>query len=762
MRADLLVEPQGLLATSFQLEFLPSGLVLPRSRDAHRRTWLRGVVSGRRRNEQVRHGGVGAGKRRPVQSRAHSTCMRSFGLLALALLVAGCGAAQKARHVHAARGAHERGGRSSQPGDRAGAAARGAGLGGAGRGVGAVPRRRAARRRAHRRRRVDGERRARRRPRDRLAVAAARCTTRRPQRSAARSTSSAAATACASSTRSCESRRARRPRSAACRRRAPTSPAAVVGGAEYVVGGYTGTHVARHDRPLAPGPGRARRRSPARRAALRRGGGGRRADRDRRRLDSRRHGERRRALVRPGDRSRDADRPPARPTTHAAAAALGTHVVRDRRAQRDRRHADRPRSWPSTRSRGRSCRRARSSSAALRSRGRRLSAAGSCSPAAAAARERSRRSRSSCPRASAVTGRGARAKLARPAQRLRSRSRREPDRAPRAPRCRASTCRTRKSNTVDVIDPRTFKVVDHFAVGGLPQHVVPSYDLKTSTSRTTPATASPPIDPQHGQAGADDPRRRSVQHVLHARRALRDRRRRAQRAARLPRRAHVRARASRSRRPVPRRRPHGLHRRRHDRPSRAASSRGSCSSSTSRSSGSSRCSAPAAALGMPQDVKLSPDGRVFYVADMVGERRLGRRRAQLPGHSASCHTGRGAHGLYPSRDARYLYVSNRGEGSISVISFATRKVVHDLAASRAAAAPTWAASRPTARCCGCRAATTASSTRSRRRDGQAARAHPGRRGPARPLRLAAARPLLARPHRHPALGAPSALRTLAQ
>ncbi|MGC1799721.1 MAG: hypothetical protein WA701_04975, partial [Solirubrobacterales bacterium] len=32
--------------------------------------------------------------------------------------------------------------------------------------------------------------------------------------------------------------------------------------------------------------------------------------------------------------------------------------------------------------------------------------------------------------------------------------------------------------------------------------------------------------------------------------------------------------------------------------------------------------------------------------------------------------------LYPSRDSRYLFVSNRGEGSISVISFATRKVVH--------------------------------------------------------------------------------------
>src|SRR5206468_13002391 len=38
-------------------------------------------------------------------------------------------------------------------------------------------------------------------------------------------------------------------------------------------------------------------------------------------------------------------------------------------------------------------------------------------------------------------------------------------------------------------------------------------------------------------------------------------------------------------------------------------------------------------------------------------------------------TGAGAHGLYPSRDARYLYVTNRGEGSISVVSFRTRRVV---------------------------------------------------------------------------------------
>ena len=39
------------------------------------------------------------------------------------------------------------------------------------------------------------------------------------------------------------------------------------------------------------------------------------------------------------------------------------------------------------------------------------------------------------------------------------------------------------------------------------------------------------------------------------------------------------------------------------------------------------------------------------------------------------HTGAGVHGLYPSRDARYLYATNRGEGSISVISFRTGRVV---------------------------------------------------------------------------------------
>jgi DNA-binding beta-propeller fold protein YncE len=73
-------------------------------------------------------------------------------------------------------------------------------------------------------------------------------------------------------------------------------------------------------------------------------------------------------------------------------------------------------------------------------------------------------------------------------------------------------------------------------------------------------------------------------------------------------------------------------------------------------------------------VKLSPDGSTFYVADMQanGLWVIDARTFALEGFIP---TDAGAHGLYPSRDARELYVSNRGEGSISVISFATRRPI---------------------------------------------------------------------------------------
>jgi YVTN family beta-propeller protein len=82
---------------------------------------------------------------------------------------------------------------------------------------------------------------------------------------------------------------------------------------------------------------------------------------------------------------------------------------------------------------------------------------------------------------------------------------------------------------------------------------------------------------------------------------------------------------------------------------------------------------PLRAGAMPQDVKLAPDGRTFYVADQVsgGLWLIDGADFHKRGFLA---TGQGAHGLYVSRDSRYLYVSNRGEGTVSVVSFATQSV----------------------------------------------------------------------------------------
>jgi YVTN family beta-propeller protein len=73
-------------------------------------------------------------------------------------------------------------------------------------------------------------------------------------------------------------------------------------------------------------------------------------------------------------------------------------------------------------------------------------------------------------------------------------------------------------------------------------------------------------------------------------------------------------------------------------------------------------------------VKLEPAGKVFYVADLLlgGVHLIDGASLREIGF---LRTGRDAHGLYPSRDARHLYVSNRRGASISVIDFATRAVV---------------------------------------------------------------------------------------
>ena len=88
--------------------------------------------------------------------------------------------------------------------------------------------------------------------------------------------------------------------------------------------------------------------------------------------------------------------------------------------------------------------------------------------------------------------------------------------------------------------------------------------------------------------------------------------------------------------------------------------------------------------GMPQDIRISPDGSRVLRRRHARRRRARDRRRQV--RRGRLHPDRaGTHGLYPSRDGTKLYVANRGshkvygpprgKGSVSVIDFATRSVV---------------------------------------------------------------------------------------
>ncbi|NRR30241.1 YncE family protein [Oxalobacteraceae bacterium] len=87
--------------------------------------------------------------------------------------------------------------------------------------------------------------------------------------------------------------------------------------------------------------------------------------------------------------------------------------------------------------------------------------------------------------------------------------------------------------------------------------------------------------------------------------------------------------------------------------------------------------------GMPQDVRASPDGKILYVADMMAD-GVHVVDSEAFNQIGFIPTGVGAHGLYPSRDGKSLYVANRGsnkirgkangKGSVSVIDFASRAV----------------------------------------------------------------------------------------
>jgi YVTN family beta-propeller protein len=227
-----------------------------------------------------------------------------------------------------------------------------------------------------------------------------------------------------------------------------------------------------------------------------------------------------------------------------------------------------------------------------------------------------------------------------------------------------------KSNTVDVIDQRTSKVVEHFAVGALPQHVTPSWDLRTLWVTNDQGNSLTPIDPRTGHHGRPvrvlDPY--NLYFTADGRRAI------------------VVAEAHRE---LDFREPHTMRLRRVLKvPGCAGVDHMDYTADGQRALVSCEFAGRAIVVdlrrervvrsidlragAMPQDVKLSPDGRVFYVADMMsgGVWLIDAHRWRKLGFE---RTGRGAHGLYPSRDSRTLYVSNRDEGTISLISFRTRR-----------------------------------------------------------------------------------------
>ncbi len=265
-----------------------------------------------------------------------------------------------------------------------------------------------------------------------------------------------------------------------------------------------------------------------------------------------------------------------------------------------------------------------------------------------------------------------------------------------------------RSNDVSVIDPATMKVVDRFKVGRAPQHIVPSWDLRTlwvaNNAERYDDGSLTPIDPRTGKPGSaikvDDPYNlyfspdgKSAIVVAEAKHRLdfRD--------------------------------PHTLALQYSIATPKCGginhadfSMDGSYALFTCEFEGSLvkidlvnrtvlgylKLNMPATRYkdvptlagpgateicsskkGMPQDIRISPDGKRFYVADMEadGVHVVDGATFKETGFVA---TGVAAHGLYPSRDGKSLYVANRGshrihgprngKGSVTVIDFASGKI----------------------------------------------------------------------------------------
>lgn len=226
-------------------------------------------------------------------------------------------------------------------------------------------------------------------------------------------------------------------------------------------------------------------------------------------------------------------------------------------------------------------------------------------------------------------------------------------------------------NTVDVIDPHTFKIIDHFDVGREPQHVTPSYDLKHLWVLSDLGDSVTHIDPSTGHKGetmhVDDPY--NMYYTPDGKFAIVV----AERLKRLDFRDAATMKVVESVK-VPCR---GV-----DHMDFSANGRyliTSCEFSgellkvdveARKLIGSLKLPGK---MPMPQDVRLSPDGSTFFVADMMAD-GVWVVDGETFKSATLIPTGKGAHGIYPSRDSKWFYVSNRGEGTISLLDPKTRKV----------------------------------------------------------------------------------------
>jgi YVTN family beta-propeller protein len=232
-----------------------------------------------------------------------------------------------------------------------------------------------------------------------------------------------------------------------------------------------------------------------------------------------------------------------------------------------------------------------------------------------------------------------------------------------------------QGNGVYVIDPRRYRVIDYFKTGAVVEHVVPAWDLHTLYATNDVGNSLTPIDPNTGRrAGPNipvtDPYNMYFtpdgRHAIVVEEALDT---------------------------LAFRNPHTFALQKALRVNCAGVDHMDFSADGSFALASCEFSAQMVRVdlrtesvsgyvhvgGSPQDVKLSPDGRTFYVANRFlpsrntsGVQLIDARTMRVVGF---IRTRLDAHGLYVSRDTKHLYVTNRAGGAITVIDFATRRIV---------------------------------------------------------------------------------------